>query len=59
MGVLDDDKYRYALRLVVQTKREMDSLQAQLDQAEDAYWQACRELDALEDKQSVDISDFQ
>lgn len=45
----DEENYRYALKLVVQTKREMDSLQAQLDQAEDAWHQACLELDALED----------
>lgn len=48
----DEVNYRCALKLVVRTKREMDSLQAQLDQAEDAWHQACRELDALEDTQS-------
>jgi acetolactate synthase regulatory subunit len=48
----DDANYRAALKLVSDTKRQMDSLQSQLDQAEDAWHQACQELDALEDARS-------
>lgn len=49
----EDANHRQAVKLVSDTKRQMDSLQAQLDQAEDAWHQACQELDALEDARAT------
>lgn len=43
-----EDGYRAAVERAVKAKRWMDSVQAELDQAEDEYHQACRALDDLE-----------
>lgn len=43
------DKLQEARRRVSETKDEMDLRNAQLTEAEDAWHQACIELDRLED----------
>jgi len=48
MSVLDDEKYRSALKRAVEAKWKMDAIQAELDKAEDEYHEAHRALDALE-----------
>ena len=44
----DDREWRMALRRSVAAKKWMDSVQRELNQAEDEYHQACRALDELE-----------
>lgn len=46
--LISEEIYNAALNRFANSKRKMDQIQAELDQAEDEWHQACRALDQLE-----------